>query len=146
MSRQEPTRRTLLCGALAVGGTTVLPGTLVGCARSGPVSDSSDAAASIAAGASIPADQVPVGTVVLITANGAPVAIAQPEPGTYVALSGICTHQGARLMTQEGLVLYCPAHHSEFDAADHGAVIAKPATRPLPEIAVRLDGDELILG
>nr|WP_272955452.1 Rieske (2Fe-2S) protein [Pedococcus badiiscoriae] len=49
--------------------------------------------------------------------------------------SAICTHQGCPVSSVAAGAIVCPCHGSRFDATS-GAVIAGPATRPLPAVPV----------
>lgn len=140
-----PSRRSLLQRALLASGVALAPGALVACSSDAGTGAASSAASS-AAGGTVPAADVPVGGALVTAANGAPVVVAQPTQGQYVAMSAICTHQGAVVQVDTGLVLRCPAHGSEFDAGQQGKAITRPATDPLPTIPVTVDGSNLVLG
>ena len=56
--------------------------------------------------------------------------------------SAVCTHQGCTVSTVAHGVIACPCHGSRFNAQS-GAVIAGPAPRPLPAIAVVVRGGEI---
>lgn len=64
--------------------------------------------------------------------------------GHYHAIEDICTHDGGPLAEGylEGCILECPRHGAKFDIRT-GAVVALPATAPVPTHAVRVDGDEI---
>ncbi|MDP0397313.1 ubiquinol-cytochrome c reductase iron-sulfur subunit [Tsukamurella strandjordii] len=94
--------------------------------------------------AKVPAAQVPVGSAVVI-AGVTPYVVAQPSAGKYVAFNAACTHKGTTVAASDGLALECPAHGSTFDGAT-GAATKGPATEALAAIAVRLDGDTLVVG
>jgi Rieske Fe-S protein len=97
-------------------------------------------------GARVPASEVPVGQARVVDAGGQRVVVAQPAEGEFVAFSSSCTHQGTTVQSGDGLVLTCPNHGSRFDAGDGGAVVAGPATEPLPSVAVTVEGSDLVLG
>lgn len=83
---------------------------------------------------------VPVGGAVAVTtAGGQKVVVAQPEAGTVVAFSALCTHKGCEV-TPDGDRLDCPCHGSAFDAFT-GAALTGPAEEPLPAFPVTVEGD-----
>lgn len=87
---------------------------------------------------------IPVGGAIAVMLNGAQIVVSQPTAGEVVAFSAVCTHQGC-IVAPEKTGLACPCHGSLFDPAS-GAVLQGPATDPLPEIAVTLDGDTVLAG
>ncbi len=112
----------------------------------GDAAETVQSAASQAAGAAsdaIAAADVPVGGGVVLEA--AKTVITQPTEGEYRAFSAVCTHQGCLVTTVQSGRIQCPCHGSAFDAAT-GAVLQGPATQPLPEKSVTLDGDSLSVG
>ncbi|MFC6355661.1 cytochrome bc1 complex Rieske iron-sulfur subunit [Luethyella okanaganae] len=60
-----------------------------------------------------------------------------------VAYSKICTHVGCpvALYEQQTHHLLCPCHQSQFDVANHCAVIFGPAARPLPQLPIAVDAE-----
>ena len=72
------------------------------------------------------------------------VVVTQPEAGTIVAFSSICTHQGCEVSTVADGTINCPCHGSKFAIAD-GSVAGGPAKKPLPPVAVNVTGDVIIL-
>lgn len=80
-----------------------------------------------------PLDRVPVaGGVVLAGDN---VVLTRDASGTVHGFSAVCTHQGCTVDSVADGAIGCPCHGSRFNA-DTGAVLAGPATRPLPAVAV----------
>ena len=67
----------------------------------------------------------------------------QPEKGTYKAFSKICTHQGCPVTKVDAGVITCPCHNSTFSIED-GAPTGGPATKPLPETKIKVDGDNIV--
>jgi ubiquinol-cytochrome c reductase iron-sulfur subunit len=64
------------------------------------------------------------------------------SPDGYLAYSKICTHAGCPvgLYEQRTQRLFCPCHQSVFDALDGARPLAGPATRPLPQLPLTVDG------
>src|ERR671910_2457676 len=75
--------------------------------------------------------------------SGNPAVLVHLENGDFVAYSAVCTHQGCKVAYQDG-DLACPCHGSTFDPANGGSAVTGPATRPLPEIPVKVEGGEVV--
>lgn len=82
------------------------------------------------------------GGVVLGSAN---VVVTKDASGAIHAFSATCTHQGCRVASVSGGTINCPCHGSRFNAST-GAVVQGPATRPLPTVAVTVQGDQIVQG
>lgn len=165
-------RRDLIRALGAVGVTTIGAGVLVACGSSDGDSSSAtgDAAArgtsqageatsdlgagqateaapadggAAAGGPSVPLADVPVGEARVVSVDGQQVVVARTAEDAAVAFSARCTHQGTVVEVVEGLDLRCPNHGSGF-RADDGAVLNGPATRPLDELAVTIEGDSIV--
>ena len=67
--------------------------------------------------------------------------ITQPTEGEFKAFSSICTHQNCPV-TEVTDTINCSCHGSKFSIAD-GSVLNPPATNPLGERTVTVDGDDL---
>jgi rieske iron-sulfur protein len=67
--------------------------------------------------------------------------------GGVLAYSAICTHQSCDVKTwlskENALVCFC--HSSKFALLDNAAVLSGPASRPLPAVPLRLDGERLVV-
>lgn len=66
-----------------------------------------------------------------------------------VAFNTVCPHMGgimdASLFRPEhGILGPCPLHLSTFDLAKHGMVVSGHSTTSLPQIALELDGDDIV--
>jgi ubiquinol-cytochrome c reductase iron-sulfur subunit len=63
--------------------------------------------------------------------------------GNFFAYSKICTHAGcpASLFEQESNRLLCPCHQSQFDVTDHCRPVFGPASRPLPQLPIKVNAD-----
>ena len=89
------------------------------------------------------AGDVPVGGAVSAKdADGKPVIVAQPEKGTFVGFSAICTHKGCTVAPR-GAGLACPCHGSTFDAAT-GDNTGGPAPKPLAKFAVSVKDGKVL--
>jgi 3-phenylpropionate/trans-cinnamate dioxygenase ferredoxin subunit len=67
--------------------------------------------------------------------------------GGYYAIEDVCTHDGGPIGEGplEGEIVECPRHGAKFNVKT-GAVVAFPATSPVPTYAVRVRGDEIQVG
>jgi Rieske Fe-S protein len=70
------------------------------------------------------------------------VVVTQPLAGTFKAFSAVCTHQGCIVGDVTANRISCPCHGSVFSATD-GSVVSSPATSPLPELHVAVNGSNL---
>lgn len=95
-----------------------------------------------AAGALAQVADIPVGGGKIFDAAG--VVVTQPQPGVIKAFSTTCTHRGCQVESVRGGTINCPCHGSRFNVAD-GSVAGGPATRPLPAVAVTVDGTAIKL-
>jgi Rieske Fe-S protein len=104
----------------------------------------SPAAPSPAAPRGVPlgkAAAVPVGGGTVFAA--AKVVVTQPQAGTYVGLSAICTHQGCVVQNVSGGTINCPCHGSRYHL--DGKVARGPAPRALAHRSVTVVNGELEL-
>ena len=141
-----PTRRALLVGAGAVGATVVLAacGTdpdeepanqpVGGGNATAPTGESAAPGGAALAKAS----DVPVGGGVIV----GDLVITQPTEGQFKAFSKICTHQGCPVSSIDAGAIICTCHGSKFSIED-GSVKTGPATKPLTEKKVTVDGDSI---
>ena len=67
--------------------------------------------------------------------------------GGYYAIEDVCTHDGGPVAEGplDGDIIECPRHGAKFNVKT-GAVVAFPATSPVPTYAVRIQGDEIQVG
>ncbi len=69
--------------------------------------------------------------------------ITQPASGTFKAFSKVCTHAGCDVSKVDAGVITCPCHNSTFSIED-GSPTGGPATKPLAETKVTVDGDNIV--
>lgn len=134
-----------------LGGTTAtalgLP-VLAACGGGGsdtatdPGSDSSDASSSEPAGPLTATSEVPVGGCAVFADQK--VVVTQHAEGEFKAFSAVCTHQGCTVSASSDGVIPCGCHGSEFSLED-GSVISGPASAPLSEVAITVEGDSISL-
>ncbi len=87
--------------------------------------------------------EVPAGEGIEVTVGGKTLAVFN-DNGTFFVIDGACTHAGASLA--EGACgrgeVVCPLHGARFNLAT-GAVLSRPASRPVKSYKVQLVGDEV---
>ncbi len=90
-------------------------------------------------------DEVPLGDAKNIIYNNTPaVIINRPDKG-FIVLSRVCTHLGCLVDYNRGeRRLICPCHAGNFDL--EGNVISGPPPKPLMAIALRIEGENIIIG
>lgn len=155
LQQQLTRRRVVSVGATAVAGAVGLTA-LAACGSDDDAAGAADTTAAPSASASGTSEEsggselakladVPVGGAVAAKgADGKPIIIAQPESGSVVAFSAVCTHQ-ACTVAPSGDILKCPCHGSAFKPAD-GSVINGPAAQPLKAVSVSVSGDSVVAG
>ena len=90
--------------------------------------------------------EIPAGGVKIVRVEDQSVALYNVG-GTYYAIDDVCTHDGGPLAegpVEDGVV-ECPRHGARFDVRT-GAVLAPPATVPVPTYTVKVEGDEIQIG
>ncbi len=121
----------------ACGGGTDTP-------SAGSSGGSSGGSSAAAGGALAQVSDIPVGGAISATdADGKPIFLVQPEAGTVVGLSAVCTHQGCTVAV-DGEELACPCHGSVFDLT--GANVSGPADKPLPAFDVHVSDGAVLAG
>lgn len=135
-------RRTALkglAGAAAVG-------VLAGCGGDDGSGDAPDRSATTgdSNGGDVVAalNDVPVGGAVITSAA----VVVRPSEDEVRGFSSTCTHQSCRLSSvdAETQTISCACHGSQFSMVD-GSVLSPPATEPLPEVALRIEGTDVVL-
>lgn len=87
--------------------------------------------------------EVPVGGGVILDGPG--VVVTQPNEGEFVAFSSTCTHQGCAVTGVSDGLITCSCHGSQFSVQD-GTVQRGPAERPLDEVPIVVEGDQIRAG
>ena len=66
------------------------------------------------------------------------------DDGGIVAFSILCQHMGCPVEYRpEQKDLLCPCHQSRYDPAREGVVVQGVSQRPLPRIALEIDGEDI---
>jgi Rieske Fe-S protein len=86
--------------------------------------------------------EIPVGGGKVFAA--AKVVVTQPVKGQFKAFSAVCTHVGCVCNAVAGGTINCPCHGAKFKISD-GAVVAGPATSPLPAQTIAISGGHILL-
>lgn len=131
----DPSRRTLLRGAAAIGVTGAAAVGLAACSSGS--SGSSSGPTTLGA-----TSDVPVGSGTLYRSQK--IVVTQPTAGDFKAFSAVCTHQGCIVDGVSQGVIQCPCHGSQFNIAT-GAVVTGPATSPLPAKTVTVTDGKLVV-
>jgi Rieske Fe-S protein len=71
------------------------------------------------------------------------VVVTQPTAGEFKAFSSTCTHMSCQVTSISGDRIACPCHGSSYSIVD-GSVQGGPAPRPLPKVAIKVEGDEVL--
>jgi nitrite reductase/ring-hydroxylating ferredoxin subunit len=93
------------------------------------------------------ADEIVEGEVLPVEVAGRHLAIYRLEDGAFYATDNVCTHAFALLSEgwlEEG-VIECPLHNGRFDVRT-GKGLCPPIEEDLQTFAVRLDGDQVMVG
>lgn len=72
------------------------------------------------------------------------VVITNDPPGNFQGFSYLCTHMGCPVTTVEDEKIECNCHGSVFSTKD-GSVTKGPASRPLEQLDLRIEGDSIFL-
>ena len=73
------------------------------------------------------------------------IVITQPSQGEFKCFTAVCTHQGCIVSGVSDGNINCECHGSAFSIAD-GSVVNGPATQPLGEESITVQGDAITLG
>lgn len=135
-------RRIVFSGLGALGVAAALAGCGSGDAGGPAGSTGSDPTSAGTSGEVLtPTADVPVGGGVILTDKH--LVITQPTAGEFKAFGSRCKHQGFDVTSVADGTITCAVHGSTYDAAD-GAVTGGPAGTGLDEVAVKVDGDNVV--
>ena len=73
------------------------------------------------------------------------VVVTQPTAGEFRCFTAVCTHRGCVVSSVEGGSINCACHGSSFSITD-GSVESGPASSPLSEVPIRVEGESISLG
>jgi len=143
MGEDLKSRRTVFAG-VGAGGLTLA---LAACGGSdtttaSPESGAASSSAPEAAGGLTTTAEIPVGGGKIFTEQK--VVVVQPAEGQFKAFGINCTHQGCPVDKVENGAIVCPCHGSMFKIED-GSVSQGPATEPLAEQQITVEGDQISL-
>lgn len=106
-----------------------------------PAEESTTGTGAPAAAGLVATSEVPVGGGVVV--KDAEVVVTQPTAGKFKAFTAICTHQGCLVSSVDDGKIICACHASSFEITD-GAVAGGPASAPLAEVPVTVEGDQVV--
>lgn len=138
MTEQNPaltSRRIVFQGLGAIGVAVALAG--CGGGDDGGAAPEPPAAGTALAGAS----EVPVGGGLILTDEK--IVLTQPTEGEFKAFTAVCTHEGNTVTSVEDGTIECSFHGSSYSAAT-GEVEGGPAPSALAEVAIEVDGDQIV--
>ena len=93
----------------------------------------------------IPKHEIPAGASKVVLYNDKPVIVINRPGKGFIALSKVCTHLGCLVEYEKDKNrLICPCHAGTYDL--EGNVLSGPPPRPLPKIALKVEGDQIIIG
>ncbi|GAA1012712.1 Rieske iron-sulfur protein [Acrocarpospora pleiomorpha] len=140
MDKNVTRRHAISVAALAGAGVAVAACSGGGDTTAAPAAPAGSSAPAAGGGALTTTAEVPVGGGVIL----GEVVVVQPEAGTFKGFSPTCTHQGCKVTSVADSQIVCPCHGSQFSIAD-GSVTSGPATTPLPEVPIKVDGTNITL-
>jgi 3-phenylpropionate/trans-cinnamate dioxygenase ferredoxin component len=90
------------------------------------------------------ADDIELGTAVVVMAGTRRLALCHTEDGAFYAIDDVCTHDGGPLGEGElfDCEIECPRHGARFDVRT-GRVTALPAVFPIAHYPVTVENGEV---
>jgi cytochrome b6-f complex iron-sulfur subunit len=93
----------------------------------------------------LPKSDLPVDATKDMMIGPTPVIIINTKDKGLIAFSKVCTHLGCLVKYDRQRQLFiCPCHAGIFDL--EGKVISGPPPKPLQKFAVRVEGDNIVIG
>lgn len=93
----------------------------------------------------IPKAQVPVNTTKDLLLGATPIIVLDIPDKGYLAFSKVCTHLGCLVkFDKDRQEFICPCHAGIYDL--DGNVVSGPPPKPLRKFAVKVEGDNLVIG
>ncbi len=143
----RPDRRSALTIAATVG---LGPAVLAACGGDDNAGDSPDdgsldtghQATTPPSGALTSAGEIPVGGGVIFPEQQ--VVVTQPAEGEFKCFTAVCTHQGCIVSSVQAGGIRCECHGSAFSIED-GSAVNPPATAPLTEVEITVEGEEIAI-
>ncbi|HEY7483473.1 MAG TPA: Rieske (2Fe-2S) protein [Streptosporangiaceae bacterium] len=137
------TRRGLLAGVGLVG----IAGTIAACGSgsdsgSGSGGEGGDSGEG-AGGTLTSTSDIPVGGGKVL--EDKKLVVTQPAKGEFRCFSAVCTHRGCTVGSVSNGTIDCPCHGSKYSIKD-ASVVNGPATRPLSQKTIKVEGGSIVLG
>ena len=140
----RPDRRSALTIAATVG---ISPVVLAACGGDETGTDAPDGSLDTGHTAKQPASgpltgtaEVPVGGGLILADQQ--VVVTQPVEGEFKCFTAVCTHMGCIVSSVQAGGIRCECHGSAFSIED-GTPVNPPATDPLDEVAITVEGDQI---
>jgi cytochrome b6-f complex iron-sulfur subunit len=93
----------------------------------------------------VPMSQIPVNTAKDLMIGLTPAIILHTRDKGFLAFSKVCTHLGCLVKyDKDRQIFICPCHAGTFDL--EGNVISGPPPKPLQKFAVKVVGENLVIG
>lgn len=96
-----------------------------------------------AAAGLVSTSEVPVGGGTIL--QDEKIVVTQPAEGEFKAFTAVCTHQGCTVSSIADQEIVCGCHQSHYSIED-GSNVSGPAPSPLEEIAITVQGDQIVRG
>jgi cytochrome b6-f complex iron-sulfur subunit len=93
----------------------------------------------------LPKAEIPVNATKDLMIGLTPAIVLNTRDKGFLAFSKVCTHLGCLVKyDKERLLFICPCHAGMFDL--EGNVVSGPPPQPLQKFAVKVEGDNLVIG